>query len=47
VVPIPPIVDDILKKAGYKKYVSGFQVAAIGRDDELGIDEKIVEYNDL
>lgn len=44
-IPIPPIVDSILEEAGYKVFVSPFHVAAIGRDDNLDIDEKITEYS--
>ena len=44
--PIPPYVDAILQKAGYKVAPCGFHVATIGRDDSLGVDDKITDYND-
>jgi hypothetical protein len=45
-VPIPAIVDDILSKAGFKKYKAPFKMIAIGRDDTLDSNDKITEYSE-
>lgn len=45
-VPIPAIVDDILDKLGFKKYLSVIKRAVIGRDDSKNLNQKITEYSE-